>query len=329
MNIIKQLETRVWRTYRGGMLLEKFLGKNNPTDSFYPEDWISSFVQAKNKNYMESEGITRVICNGEEKLITNVVENNMFGAGRETSGVLIKLLDSSERLSIQVHPDKKCAVKLFSSPFGKTECWHILDTRDENACIYLGFKEGITRKYWKELFDTQNIDGMLDAMHCFKVKKGDTILVKGGVPHAIGAGCFLLEIQEPTDYTMRMEKVTLAGDVLTDMQLHYGVGVENMLECFNYNGKSAEQTREEYFLKQKGIHLVDYDDTKCFKLDKITENTIIKSDCFYTVVIIEGEGYINDIKAKKGDKFFVPAQCENVILKDVEALICYPPQKEN
>ena len=42
---LKQLPTRVWRTYRGGKLLEEFLGYDNPVDSDYPEDWISSFLE--------------------------------------------------------------------------------------------------------------------------------------------------------------------------------------------------------------------------------------------------------------------------------------------
>ncbi len=179
-------------------------------------------------------------------------------------------------------------MKLFNSEYGKTECWHILDTRDEGACVYLGFKEGITKEYWTELYKRQDIEGMLNAMHCFKVKKGDTILIKGRIPHAIGAGCFMLEIQEPTDYTLRTEKVTLAGEVLTDMQLHYGIGEENMMECFNYNGLSESETMKNYFLKPKCdgdvMHLVGYSDTKCFKLDKLSfgEHTL-NSESFFTV----------------------------------------------
>ena len=49
--------------------------------------------------------------------------------------------------------------------------------------------------------------------------------------HAIGAGCFLLEIQESSDYTMRTEKVTVAGDILTPMQIHYGVNAE-VIVCY-------------------------------------------------------------------------------------------------
>ena len=117
-------------------------------------------------------------------------------------GVLIKLIDSKERLTVQVHPDKETAEKLFHSPFGKTESWHILDTRpeEENPCIYLGFREGITRDLWEECFCRQDYEKMLSLMNQIQVKKGETYLVKGGVPHAIGAGCLLIEVQEPTEF---------------------------------------------------------------------------------------------------------------------------------
>ena len=62
--------------------------------------------------------------------------------------------------------------------------------------MYLGFKENITRSYFKTLFEKQDIPAMLDTMHRFEVSEGDVILVTAGTPHAIGAGCFLLEIQE-------------------------------------------------------------------------------------------------------------------------------------
>lgn len=336
---IKQLPTFAWRTYRGGAMIKDYLGITPAADTFYPEDWISSFVEAKNKNYVENEGITRILYDGEEKLITDVVTDEYFGEGRSDSGVLIKFLDAAERLGIQVHPTKEYAKELFNSSYGKTECWHILGTRNmgEPAVIYLGFKEYVTKELWKELFEKQDIKGMLDAMHRFEVEKGDTILVTGGTPHAIGAGCFLLEIQEPSDYTMRTEKVTVAGDALTPMQIHYGVGEEKMLDCFDYTPKSREEIEKSFFLKPgkseiNGVtSLVTYDDTPCFALEQIKCNELtIEKPHFVTVIATKCGGSIKyddgEIELNRGDKFFVPANT-GVTLNNAEALICYPPKK--
>lgn len=334
---IKELPTFTYRTYKGGKLIREFLGEENATDSFQPEDWISSFVSAKNRVVIENEGITRVSFNGEERLITDVVDKQDFGQSRSESGVLIKFLDSSERLGIQVHPTVDFAKKHFSSQFGKTECWHILGTRSVNGqkpCIYMGFKPHVTREIWQELFERQDIEGMLDAMHRFEVKAGDTVLVKGGTPHAIGAGCFMIEIQEPTDYTMRVEKVTVAGEKLTPEQIHYGIGEAAMLDCFNYDRADRDQVKSQAFLsrewKDGECELVSYEDTPCFALKKFKrEEYDICSECFLTVIVLNDGGRIcfegTEEIVKRGDKYFIPANTA-VRFLNTEAVICYPPK---
>ena len=338
---IKELVTRVNRTYRGGKMLDAYLGKPTGEDTFQPEDWISSFVAAKNRVYIENEGLTGAIYGGKECLLKDVVEPSDFGEGRTDAGVLIKFLDAAERLGIQVHPTKKYAREVFDSAYGKTECWHILDCRDvggEPPCIYIGFKEHVTKELWSELFYKQDIQGMLNAMHKIEVKPGDTVLVTGGTPHAIGAGCFMLEIQEPSDYTMRTEKITLAGEELTPMQVHYGVGEEKMLDCFEYLGVGEAEIKESFFLKARPdseveglVHLVTYTDTPCFKLDKVTGGTYRHKTPEFVTVVITSEGGELEFNGKsepvsRGDKYFIPAQTE-ILLKGAEALVCYPPQK--
>lgn len=339
----KQLETRVARTYRGGKLLEEFLGKPNPKDSNYPEDWISSFVEAKNRIPVKNEGLSRVMTEDGEKLITEVVTANDFGAGRNESGVLIKYLDSAERLGIQAHPTNAFAQKYFGTPYGKTECWHILNVRDdgdEPASVYIGFKEHVTKEYFKMLFEKQDVEGLLNCLHKFTVKKGDTVLVRGGLPHAINAGCFLLEIQEPTDYTFRVERVTLAGETVTDKQMHYGIGFEAMLDCFDYTPRTRRETEELCFLKPreavksggKITTLADYSDTPCFKLEKISADEMtVRFDSFVTLIALNDNGKItcgeSSAVLHTSDKYFIPFTDDEIKLENAEVLVCYPPKK--
>ena len=334
---LKQLPTFTSRTYRGGKVLREFLGEKEAVDDFYPEDWISSFTEAKSKIYVKNEGISRVIADGGEVLITEAVSVSDFGQGRKESGVLIKLLDSAERLGIQVHPTKEYAKKHFGTDYGKTECWYILRKRDENAYVYLGFKEYVTKEYFAQLFKKQDVDGMLECMHKIRVNVGDVILVNGGTPHAIGAGCFLLEIQEPTDYTMRAEKITVAGEVLTPMQIHYGVGEEAMLDCFDYSPRTLEQIKESFILKPKANKngtetLVSYEDTPCFKLELVKDaHVTLKYEHFTTVVVKENGGVLLCADERhclvRGDRFFIPADIE-FTLEGACAIICSPPKTE-
>ena len=333
--VLKQLPTFAARTYRGGKLLRNFLKLDGAVDSNCPEDWISSFVEAKNKNYIKNEGITRVLTDRGESLITDVVESSDFGEGRTNSGVLIKLLDAGERLGVQVHPTKEYALRHFGTPYGKTECWYILDTRDDDACVYLGFKEHITKEYFKELFEKQDISAILDAMHCFRVKRGDVILVTAGTPHAIGAGCFLLEIQEPTDYTMRAEKITVAGEALTPQQIHYGVGEAAMLDCFSYEGNNEEKTRAKHFLPKReagqGVfELVSYSDTECFALKRIEGGKYRARESFFVTVVVTEDGgtlsYEEEVVSlESGEKYFISADTE-FCLENATAVLCYPPK---
>ena len=334
---LKQLPTRVWRTYRGGKQLEEFLGYESPVDGDFPESWISSFTEAKNLHYIENEGISRV----EEGLLTDHTEAGDFGEGRTEPELLTKLLDAGERLGVQVHPTDEFAQMHFGTPFGKTECWHIISKRCADACVYLGFKPEVTREKWKALFEAQDIPGMLGCLHKFTPEPGDTILVRGGMPHAIGAGLFLLEIQQPCDYTMRSETTTAYGVQLTPMQIHYGLGVEKMLDCFDYNGLSFEETKASCFLKHGAVQtdtytltpLVTYEDTPFFALDSLyAKEYRFTPQSFLSAVITDGEGSIacenGVIPAKKGDIFFIPYGTGEITLRDLSALLCYPPEKK-
>ena len=148
--IYRFYENRVRRAYFGGKRMDQFVGKTECKDSRYPEEWIASDTEAFNPDApKEGEGLS--LCqNG--KLFRDILKENPEGLlGERCSkldngklSILVKLLDAAERLVIQCHPTIPFAKERFNSPFGKTECWYMLKT-EENACVYLGFKEGITR----------------------------------------------------------------------------------------------------------------------------------------------------------------------------------------
>ncbi|MFA6507822.1 MAG: class I mannose-6-phosphate isomerase, partial [Treponemataceae bacterium] len=195
--------SRAWRTYLGGKLLDELTGEKGE-DGHFPEEWMMSVVSARNagRETWINEGLSFVVGTDPPVSLKSLIDGSpaeLLGQSHAARfggnpGVLVKLIDSAERLTVQVHPDRPTARALFHSDFGKTECWHILGGRNVGGkapCVYLGFKPGVTREIWRSLFDSQNIPGMLDCLHHFKAEPGDTFLIEGGVPHAIGAGCFL------------------------------------------------------------------------------------------------------------------------------------------
>ncbi len=335
--ILKLSHARAWRTYQGGKLLETFLGLPEPQDSHFPELWIASTVAARNAGREDilDEGLSYVEAGAASRSVSlkSLIEadpTRLLGAEHvrkfgTSPGVLIKLIDSSERLSIQVHPNKTQAKALFGSDYGKTECWHILGGRSiqgEKPHIYFGFKEGITRELWQAVFASQDIPAMLNLLHRFDVEPGETYLIEGGIPHAIGAGCYLIEIQEPTDLTIRTERVTATGETIADKMCHQRLGFEKMFDCFTYEGLSREETIRRWCLEPTVTNepeaqqkrLVSYEDTTCFQMTEwlvCGEKHLETDSRFVALVIMEGSGEIHwdahKLPVKQGDLFFVPA----------------------
>lgn len=352
---LKQIGNRVWRTYEGGALIDKWNKVSPEVDGSEPEEWIMSTITARGKNRPENEGLSIIKTEDGILSLKELIESNReLYLGKEHSskfdstGVLIKMLDSKERLTIQVHPDKQYAKSILNSEFGKTESWYVLDTREiegEKSYVYMGFKENVDRNLWKTHFQNQDIQGMLDCLHKIEVKPGDAFMIYGGVPHAIGAGCFLMEVQEPTDYTMRVEKTTPKGLVIGPELIHQGVGEEKMLDCFHYDNFSKEEVFENWkitpeVLDQSNEHslrtLFNEKHTNCFGLSELILNgtyTIQGNSCFYVVVIYSGGGKMicNGVEMdyNQGDKIFISAAISELTLESSQnskILLCYPPK---
>lgn len=115
--------------------------------------------------------------------------------GRCELPLLVKLIFTSERLSIQVHPDDG-----EDGPRGKTEMWHILEA-EPGAQIALGFREPITRERLLESAQSGEIEQLVQW---FPVKAGETYFTPAHTVHAIGAGIVLFEIQQNSDVTYRL-----------------------------------------------------------------------------------------------------------------------------
>jgi mannose-6-phosphate isomerase len=109
--------------------------------------------------------------------------------------LLVKLLFTAERLSVQVHPaDGE------DGPLGKTEMWHILEA-EPGASIAVGFRETLSRERLRESTRTGEIEELL---RWIPVKAGETYFTPAHTVHAIGAGIVLCEIQQNSDVTYRL-----------------------------------------------------------------------------------------------------------------------------
>ena len=340
---------RAWRTYHGGKLIDELHGISPAADTHFPEDWICSTVQAINAGREDVvEGLSR-LADADVSLRDFIAADPAAALGAEhvvrtgeSLGVLLKLIDAAERLGIQCHPDREKARAFFDSRFGKTECWHIVGGREiggEKPCVYMGFKPGVTKEMWRDVFERQDIPAMLGMLHRIEVKPGDTFLIEGGTPHAIGRGCLLMEIQEPTDYTFRTERVTPQGFAVSERACHYGIGFDNMFACFHYEGRDEEGTRKACMVEPKVLEktadfvrteIVGYSSTPCFMLERYD----IGGGCrfaaegeFSGLYVFSGRGRVKCAAGSfgigPGSQMFVPAASEAFSVESDDPLVVF------
>lgn len=361
---LKLIDDRVWRTYSGGKSLDTWRNSDHPQDSEYPELWVASTVQAVNvgREHLPVEGLSKVILPGlldnAGYTLKELIESDpvlflgKLHAERYASSpaLLVKVLDSCERLTIQVHPDREFAMREFNSRFGKTEAWYILGGRSINGeapYVLLGFKSGVTEASWRQLFEEQNIEGMIGSLHKIAVQEGDVFLITGGLPHAIGSGCLLIEIQEPTDLTLRTERTTPRGVALRDQACHQGIGFDRMLQCFHYESTDMEgalqrwKVEPEVSAESEGGYetsLIQACHTDRFRMSRLNVAGVYeyaKQDQFVTAIIVSGTGTLTYeegiMELTQGETLFIPAGLESMTWnrgessEELVVVLCYPP----
>lgn len=274
---------RVWRPFVGGKLLDAFCGVSPGEDGHYPERWICSTTRTA-----DGKGVSRSV---DGRMLTQIYPQGV--------DVLVKLLDSHSRLMIQVHPDDRRAQKYFSSPVGKTECWYVLDTRvidGQQPYVYLGFRPGITRQHWQELYRRQDVAGMEQCLHKIPVKPGDAFFIPGGMVHAMGTGVFFAEIQQPTDITLRTERCSPDGRVVDDAAIHGGAGEQALFDCFDYGGCTREEILQRCKIPVSGEEIVrgPLFRMKDMQVEKSVHLTV---EDYAIVLVLEGEN--------KGKEYFL------------------------
>lgn len=278
---------RVARLYRGGAALDRWQNRGSGRDGYQSEEFIVSTIRYIGPGTARNEGISMTCLDQKEISLSEMIEAGetdflgkqyAFHTGGHL-GVLARVGDSVERLIIQAHPTGAYAKKYLQVPFGKTEAWYIVDTREyDSGFCYAGFKKGVARRDFEHAFHAGDSNRMLDMMHKINFRKGDLLFVPSGMIHAMGPGATFLEFHEPCDYTMRYEKY-YSGKTISEDELHYGLGVNRLLECVNdvtYSEKEIEKlVRKEPILISSGEsgtieELLSYKDTPYFSVRKMT-----------------------------------------------------------
>jgi len=327
---------RVFRVYTGGKLFHDFFGDED-RDGHKPEEWIASSVMALNREPSDpKEGVSRIENTDiyfDELL--NACPEQMLGSRRDMS-ILVKLLDSAIRLPVQAHPNKTFSRVNFNSEYGKTEAWIILETRND-AHIYFGFNREITKAEFVEVIGRSETDrdAMMEYLTKVPVQRGDVYLIPAGVAHAIGCGCLILEVQEPTDFTIQPE-AWCTDYRLSDYEKYIGLSKDAALGCFDFSvyGEKAVRLGRKHPRKTcendtfASEILIGDEDTDCFTVNRysLTGGAFILPNAPAVCVVTDGGGQLDcgnkSRRIGKGDYFFLPYSVARACEVRTETRIC-------
>jgi mannose-6-phosphate isomerase len=225
--------------------------------------------------------------------------------------LLIKFIEASEDLSIQVHPDNKLANERHEA-YGKTEMWYILES-EKGSKIYTGFREGVT----KEMYETAILSGNLaELLNVENPEPGDTFFTPAGRVHAIGAGIVLIEIQQTSDITYRVYDWNRTNSGKDKRELHIDLAIDAI--NFSLSGKSRKHVNP---VPNKTESLVS---CEFFNTDILWFNSSIRkeyylNDSFVVYICTDGEFLLHwdDTfeKVSKGETVLLPAMIKEVTLE--------------
>ncbi|MHA7987060.1 class I mannose-6-phosphate isomerase [Rathayibacter sp. CAU 1779] len=201
------------RPYRGGAGILRFRGIRASDESGedagadrMPEDFVASATEV-----FAGGGVGLTVLPDGTRLRDAFAGHPLDYFGEEHVAafgadpmLLVKLLNTAERLFVHFHPSTEFARSTLARASGKTEAWIIVDT-DGEGYAHLGFRRRVDEAELLDWFERQDVDAMLAAMNRVELAPGDTLYVPAGVPHSIGPGITLVELQQPVDLSILVE----------------------------------------------------------------------------------------------------------------------------
>lgn len=222
--------------------------------------------------------------------------------------LLIKFIDARQDLSIQVHPTDEIAHRQ-GRERGKTEMWYVMDSAHD-AKLYNGLKLQITPEQYKQMVAD---DTICDALAQYSVKEGDCFFIPAGRIHAIGAGCFLAEIQQTSDVTYRIYDFKRKDKDGNYRQLH----TQEASESINYTVLDDYRTHYQPRTNESQL-LVEcpYFNTAVYDLTEAMTIDYSELDSFVILIGMKGEGTLTidgeTVAFSAGETILVPASAQEV-----------------
>lgn len=270
------------------------------------EAWMCSTHPAGN-SYVGSAELKAVLEMHPEYLGTHALS---LTGGKLELPILIKLIDASADLSVQVHPDDEYALQ-HESDLGKTEMWYVLDAQ-KGAELICGFRQDTTVRQVKGSINQGTITRLLNRV---SVHKDDVFFIEPGTVHALTAGVLVAEVQQSSDVTYRLYDYDRVDKNGNKRPLH----IEKALEVAKLTSSAAPRQPMRVLKYKAGCASELLSRCKYFQVERMLLNTEGRklaemqagSNSFHVLLCVDGCGvlYGDDMMLPffKGDCIFIPA----------------------
>jgi mannose-6-phosphate isomerase len=331
------------RPYRGGSGIARLRGLPSRRDDV-PEDFLASTTQVAGD---AGAGLT-VLADGRTLLEHIRADPQGFlgpeqvAAFGDRPALLVKLLHTAQRLFVHYHPDDAFAQQHLDCRFGKSEAWYVIDTEGTadgipGQVVYLGFNRDVTMAEVRAWVRGQHADEMLSALNRIEVRPGDSFFVPAGLPHAIGPGVTLVELQEPTDFSVLLE---WRGYGLGSEEAHLGLGFDLALQALDRTGwrgprlDGGLRTVQERPTGQQGVRRIFPPAADRFFRAELIDGSrgVLLTAEFGILVVLDGSGTLtaggSEVPLRRGSAFLLPFRAGVAeVSGDLRAIRCLPPLK--
>ena len=253
----------------------------------------------------EGKSINQLVREQRERLVGH---DNYLRFGDEFP-LLIKFIDARKDLSIQVHPDNETAQRQ-GHQRGKTEMWYALKPTP-GAQLYNGLRQQLTPETYRQMVADNTIT---DALARYRVHEGDVFFIPAGRIHAIGAGCFMAEVQQTCDLTYRIYDYNRRDCNGNLRQLH----TDKAAESIDYTVHDNYRTYYEP-MQDEGVQLITcpYFSTAVYDLNDPMTIDYSELDSFVIFVGLQGSCELTDdsgytVSFREGETVLLPATTKTV-----------------
>ncbi|CAN5711212.1 class I mannose-6-phosphate isomerase [soil metagenome] len=299
-----------------------------------PEEWLGSTVTRWGS---DRSGVTDLgpagvlpdlIAAGQEAWLGNV-HAARWGS---SPALLVKLLDAGQRLPVHAHPTRGFASRHLNCPFGKSEAWAVIDTPAGGGTVFVGAHRPVSGDEWARLVTDQDTTAMLELLNPLTVHAGDGVFVPAGTPHAIDDGLIVVEVQEPTDFSILLE--WRGFDIDGTEGAHLGLGFDVALDAVRRDVFDAAMV--DRLVRRAGEGslrsiLPDLADPyfRAWSV-RTAAGPVTVPASFAVIVVLDGDGTLactgDRRPIRRGDAFVVPyAAGELTFDGTLSAIVAQPP----